>query len=75
MKKLDAMKKQSTNTLDPFYKKGKMSNVYGINISFPPCKSEKLAIDKINRVDTLVPDGYAVPALLPGECCGNEYIN
>ena len=39
--------------------------------------SEKYCIDKINNVDALFPDGYAIPHLMPGEhcVCGHEYVD
>ena len=58
-------------------KKGGKSNVFEVEINFPPTKSEKVEIDKINNVDSLFPDGYAIPPHVPGEhCeCGNEYVD
>ena len=75
--KLDSKKKSSGNELDPSDKKGGKSNVFEVEINFPPTKSEKVEIDKINNVDSLFPDGYAIPPHVPGEhCeCGNEYVD
>ena len=75
--KLKSLEKKTQNLFDPSEKKGKMSNVFKISINFPPSKSEKYGIDKINTVDALFPDGYAIPHLKPGEhcVCGHEYID
>ena len=76
VKKLEANKKPSSNPFDASRKKGKESNVFGISINYPPSRCEKINIDKINNVDTLFPDGYAIPDVTPGECCkcGNEFV-
>ena len=71
-KKLDAIKQPSNNPLDPSDRRGKASNVFGVKIDFPPQKSEKAEIDRINKVDNLFPSGYIVPKIEPGELCSCE---
>ena len=71
------MERKTLNEFDPSEKRGKMSNVFEISINFPPSNLEKYGIDKINKVDALFPDGYAIPHLMPGEhcVCGHEYVD
>ena len=75
-KKMDSLKPKSSNKLDPTDKNGKDSNVFDIRINFPPSKSEKKEINKVNSVDSLLKEGYAIAALKPKETCdthGYEY--
>ena len=46
-RKFENMKPKPANKLDPTNKSGKESNV-GVRINFPPSKSEKKEIDKVN---------------------------
>ena len=68
-KKMDNKSLNSTNQFDPLKKRGKESNVFCVKINFPPNKSEKNEIDKINRETNLFTEGYAIPDLQPGESC------
>ena len=72
-KKLDSMKAKSTNPLDPSDKQGRASNVFGIQIKFPPTAIEKSQIDRVNCVDGLFKCGYAIPLLQSGETCDCGY--
>ena len=76
-KKMDNKSLNSTNQFDPLKKRGKESNVFCVKINFPPNKSEKNEIDKINRETNLFTEGYAISDLQPGESCdhGYEYIH
>ena len=73
-KMLESMKPKSVNHLDPANKQGKMSNVFEIEINFPPNKQEKKEIDRINNTESLFYEGYALK--LGEKCqCGFEYIS
>ena len=51
-----------------------MSNVFEIEINFPPNKQEKKEIDRINNTESLFSEGYALK--LGEKCqCGFEYIS
>ena len=67
----------STNQFDPLKKRGKESNVFCVKINFPPNKSEKSELYKINHENNLFKEGYAIPDLQPGESYdhGYEYIH
>ena len=75
VKKKESVSQKCTNSLDPTDKIGSASNVFNIEINFPPIKSEKEQIDRINHVENLF-ENKIVPKIPKGEeCkCGNEFL-
>ena len=66
---MDALSETCKNELDPTDKTGAMSNVFGVQINFPPSTEEKKEISKINNSESLYSKDYIVPHVKVGEKC------
>ena len=67
--KMDALSEKCKNELDPTDKTGAMSNVFGVQINFPPSTEEKKEISRINNLESLYSKDYIVPHVKVGEKC------
>ena len=74
-RKLPNKEPRSNNRLDPSDKKGRCSNVFKIEINYPPNEREMAKINRINTCSDPFASNILVPDLKPGEVCDCESKN